>query len=371
VQGARVVQSFTMEKFEIGRFGAVIEANLRADVRAGRAAAMAPALMELIGGGAVAVLFYVAGRSIAAGTVSAGDFVVVVSGLGLLFMSFRRLNTSNVELQRALAAAARVFAMLDSKREIRDAPDAAPLPRFQRAIRFENVSFAYQQRTVLDGIDLTIEKGEVVALVGASGSGKSTLANLVPRFYDPTAGRITIDGHDLRTATLASLRSQIGLVTQETILFDDTVRNNIAYGRADVPQERVQEVARSAHAEEFISEMEQGYDTMLGERGTRLSMGQRQRIAIARALLKDPPILILDEATSALDAESEALVQAALDNLVVGRTSLVIAHRLTTVRRASRIVVLDAGRIVEHGVHEELLARRGVYARLYELQFRE
>jgi subfamily B ATP-binding cassette protein MsbA len=371
VQGAKVVQSFTMEEFEIARFRKTIENNLRADIRAGRAAAMAPAVMEVLGGVACAFLFYVSGLALARGSVTKGDLAVVVTGLGLLFMSFRRLNTVNVEVQRALAAAARVFTMLDSEREIRDAPGAAPLPRFQKAIRFENVSFAYQQRTVLDGIDLTIEKGEFVALVGASGSGKSTLSNLVPRFYDPTAGRITIDGHDLRTATLASLRSQIGLVTQETILFDETVRNNIAYGRADVPEDQVRAAARAAHAEEFVLEMAQGYDTMLGERGTRLSMGQRQRIAIARALLKDPPILILDEATSALDAESEALVQAALDNLMVGRTSIVIAHRLTTVRRAGRIVVLDAGRIVEQGVHQELLARRGVYARLYELQFRE
>ena len=371
VQGARVVQSFTMEEFEIGRFRTTIENNLRADIRAGRAAAMAPAMMEFIGAIAGAFLFYVAGAAIASNRTSAGNFVVVAMGLGLLFMSFRRLNTVNVELQRALAAAARVFDMLDRERDIRDAPGAKTLPAFAEAVRYENVSFAYEQRTVLEGIDLTIRKGEIVALVGASGSGKSTLASLVTRFYDPTVGRITIDGHDLREVTLLSLRSQIGLVTQETILFDDTVRNNIAYGRSDVSDDVVREVARAAHADEFISQMPQGYDTMLGERGTRLSMGQRQRIAIARALLKDPPILILDEATSALDAESETLVQAALDHLMAGRTSIVIAHRLATVRKAGRIVVLDGGRIVEHGVHADLLARHGAYARLHELQFRE
>jgi subfamily B ATP-binding cassette protein MsbA len=371
VQGAKVVQGFTMEPFEIDRFKGALQKNLRADIKAGRAAAMAPALTEFVGAIAGAILFYSAGLAIARGVVSAGDFAVVVTGLGLLFMSLRRLNTVNVEIQRALAAVARVFAILDTERVIRDAPGAVTLPAFSDAIRYQALSFAYDDRKVIDGIDLTIKKGEVVALVGASGSGKSTLASLVPRFYDPTEGRITIDGVDLREATLLSLRTQIGLVTQETILFDDTVRNNIAYGRSDVSEQRVREAARAAHADGFISEMPSGYDTMIGERGSRLSMGQRQRIAIARALLKDPPILILDEATSALDAESEALVQNALDNLMVGRTSIVIAHRLATVRRAGRIVVLDGGRIIEEGGHQDLLDRRGAYAKLYDLQFRE
>ena len=371
VQGAKVVQGFTMEPFEIGRFRGALQKNLRADIKAGRAAAMAPALTEFVGAIAGAVLFYSAGLAIARGVVSAGDFAVVVTGLGLLFMSVRRLNTVNVEIQRGLAAAARVFAILDTERVIRDARDAVTLPAFSDSIRYEALSFAYDDRKVIDGINLTVNKGEVVALVGASGSGKSTLANLVPRFYDPTEGCITIDGHDLREVSLLSLRTQIGLVTQETILFDDTVRNNIAYGRSDVPEQRILAAARAAHAHEFISEMPSGYDTMMGERGARLSMGQRQRIAIARALLKDPPILILDEATSALDAESESLVQNALENLMVGRTSIVIAHRLATVRRAGRIVVLDGGRVVEEGTHQDLLDRRGAYAKLYELQFRE
>jgi subfamily B ATP-binding cassette protein MsbA len=371
VQGAKVVQGFAMEPFEIARFREAIDRNLRADVKAGRASAMATALIELVGAIAGAALFYFAGRAIAAGAVGAGDFVVVLSGLGLLAMSFRRLNAVNLDIQRSLAAAARIFDMLDHEREIRDAPDATPLPPFGEEIRFHGVGFAYDDRRVVDGIDLSVRRGEVVALVGASGSGKSTIANLVARFWDPTEGHITVDGRDLRKVTLRSLRSQIGLVTQETILFDETVRNNIAYGRADVSLARVRAAARAAHADEFVTRMPDGYDTILGERGARLSMGQRQRISIARALLKDPPILILDEATSALDAESEALVQHALENLMAGRTSIVIAHRLATVRRADRIVVLDGGRIVEQGTHPDLLERGGVYARHYDLQFRE
>jgi subfamily B ATP-binding cassette protein MsbA len=371
VAGTRVVQSFGMERFEIGRFRDVLGRLLGADLKAARATALAPAVMELVGAAAGAGIFYLAGRRIAAGTLDGGRFFVVLVGLALLYMSVRRLNQLNVELQHALAASTRIFAMMDRKPEIADRPGATPLPSFREAIRFEGVGFAYDGTPVLSDVDLTLRRGEVVALVGRSGSGKSTLASLLPRFYDPTAGRITIDGLDLREVTLHSLRGQIGLVTQETVLFDDTVRANIAYGRADVPLERVIEAATAAHADGFIRLLPEGYDTRLGERGTRLSMGQRQRLAIARALLKDPPILVLDEATSALDAESEASVQEALETLMVGRTSLVIAHRLATVRRADRIVVLEAGRIVEMGRHADLLTRGGLYARLHELQFQE
>ncbi len=371
VAGVRVVQGFSMERFEVSRFRAALDRMLRADLKAGRAAALAPAVLELVAGLAGAALFYLAGREIAQHRIDPGDFVVVLSGLVLLFMSLRRMNQLNAELQQAVAAATRVFDLMDRERDVRDTRAAVDLPRFEDAIRVESVGFAYDGEKVLDGIDLTIRKGEVVALVGVSGSGKSTLANLVPRFFDPSDGRITVDGRDLRDVTLASLRGQIGLVTQETILFDDTARNNIAYGCTDVPLERVVEVARAAQAHEFIERLPQGYDTVLGESGSRLSMGQRQRITIARALLKNPPILILDEATSALDAESETLVQQALEVLMKGRTSIVIAHRLATVRRADRIVVLEGGRIVEEGGHRELLERGGVYARLHELQFQE
>ncbi len=371
VGGAKVVQGFGMERFEIGRFRSALERMLRADLKGARTAALAPAVLELLGAAAGAILFYVAAVWIRRDVLNPGDFLVVVTSLGFLFMSLRRFNQLNVELQQGLAAASRVFHMMDRERDIQDREGARPLPAFSREIRFEQVDFAYDGEKVLEGIELTIRRGEVVALVGPSGSGKTTLAHLVPRFYDPSSGRISVDGHDLREVTLASLRSQIGIVTQETVLFDDTVRNNIAYGRADVPLERVIEAARAAHAHEFVEKLPRGYDTLVGERGARLSMGERQRITIARALLKDPPVLILDEATSALDAESERLVQEALDNLMRGRTCIVIAHRLATVRRADRIVVMESGRIVEQGAHRELLARGGLYARLHALQFQE
>jgi len=370
VAGIKVVQGFAMERFEIGRFRAALGRILRIDLQAGRAAALSAPIMEQIAAVAGASLFYFAGVSIARGTMDPGDFVVVLTGMVLLFLSLRRLNQVNVEVQQALAAAQRVFEMMDWEREIKERPDARPLPPDPREIRFEGVGFAYEDEPVLNDVDLTLKVGETVALVGPSGSGKSTLANLVPRFYDPTAGRVAVDGNDLREVTLPTLRAIIGLVTQETVLFDDTVRNNITCGR-DVPEKRVIEVARAAQAHEFIEKLPEGYDTRLGEAGTRLSMGQRQRITIARALLKDPPILILDEATSALDAESEDLVQQAFATLLQGRGSLVIAHRLATVRQADRILVMDAGRIVEEGTHDELLARGGLYARLHELQFRE
>jgi subfamily B ATP-binding cassette protein MsbA len=368
IGGAKVVQSFAMERFEIGRFRAALDRMLSADLKSARALALAPAVMELFGAVAGALLFSYAGRQVAKGRITGGDVMVIVGSLGYFFMSLRRMNTINSEVQQAIAAAKRVFTMMDREREIRDLPGAVTLPPFTREIRFEHVDFAYDDEKILDGVDVTILRGETIALVGASGAGKTTIANLLPRFYDPTAGRILFDGRELRSVTLESLRGQIGLVTQETVLFNDTVKNNIAYGRSDIPMDRIVAAARSAHAHEFIEGLPEKYDTIVGERGARLSVGQRQRLTIARALLKNPPILILDEATSALDSESEQLVQEALEVLMRNRTSLVIAHRLATVRRADRILVMERGRVVETGTHRELLERDGLYARFHALQ---
>ncbi|MEJ2084286.1 MAG: ABC transporter ATP-binding protein [Acidobacteriota bacterium] len=371
VSGIKIVQAFGMEKFEISRFRTALTQMLRVDLKVGRAAAATSPIMEQIGAIAGASLLTIAGYGITKGFIDPGNFSVVIGGLGVLYMSVRKLNFINVQIQQALAAADRVFEVLDTEPDIREVEGAKSLRGFEREIRFEKVNFAYDQDPVLVDLDLTIEHGSMVALVGRSGSGKTTVAQLVPRFYDPSSGRITIDGEDINGVTLASLRGLIGLVTQETVLFSDSVRNNISYGREDLSFEQIVRAAKAANAHEFIDRLPRGYDTQLGERGEGLSMGQRQRIAIARALIKDPPILILDEATSALDAESESLVQGALDVLLQGRTSLVVAHRLSTVRQADRIVVVEEGKIIEQGTHDELVQRRGLYARLHELQIRD
>ena len=369
IRGVRIVKAFTMEPFEIDRFREATRKHLRWTLSAQKTQAMTSPVMELLAGVCMVALFAYAQSRIAAGLLTTGAFISFLTALALMYAPIKKLNKVNLSLNTALSAAERVFRMLDIDNEVVEKPDARELDGVGRGVRYEGVTFTYGNDPVLRDIDLDVAPGEIVALVGGSGAGKSTLVNLLPRFYDVSAGRITIDGIDVRDVTLKSLRSLMGFVTQEVILFNDTVRNNIAYGRTDVDEALVIDAAKAANAHEFISNLPYGYDTPIGESGVLLSGGQRQRLAIARALFKDPPILVLDEATSALDTESERLVQQALNNLMRGRTTLVIAHRLSTIRSAHKIVVLDKGRIVETGTHEELLARRGIYRKLYDLQF--
>ncbi|MGZ4808769.1 MAG: ABC transporter ATP-binding protein [Thermoanaerobaculia bacterium] len=371
IRGVRIVKAFTMEPFEIGRFREATRRHLASNLKAQRIQALTSPVMELIAGTCMLLLFSYAHRRIAAGTLTPGAFLSFLAALAAMYQPIKKLNKVNLSVNTALSAAERVFRMLDIDNEVKEKPDALELRGVGSGIRYDHVTFGYGPEPVLKDVHVTVAPGEIVALVGGSGAGKSTFVNLLPRFYDVNAGSITVDGHDLRDVTLKSLRSLMGFVTQEVVLFNDTVRNNIAYGRADVAEEAVIDAAKAANAHEFIVAMPNGYDTMIGEAGVLLSGGQRQRIAIARALFKDPPILILDEATSALDTESERLVQQALNNLVKGRTTLVIAHRLSTVRSADKILVLDRGEVVESGTHEQLLARRGIYRRLHDLQFLE
>jgi subfamily B ATP-binding cassette protein MsbA len=376
VTGNRIVKAFTMEKWESLRFHGAAKKLFRANLRSVAAQAISSPLMDMIGAVAVALLLWLGRDQIKSGAMTAGGFIAFIIAVFKLYDPVRKIALFNNSLQQALGASSEIFRFMDEKEEIPEMPGAIALPGFRERVRFENVTFSYtgtngSEPEILRGIDLETRAGEVIAIVGSSGAGKSTLVQLIPRFFDVTSGSITIDGHDVRDVKLASLRAQIGIVTQETILFNDTVRNNIAYGQPNVPQDAVIEAAKAALAHDFIQRLPEGYDTMIGERGLRLSGGERQRIAIARALLKNAPILILDEATSSLDTESEALVQAALQNLMSGRTAFVIAHRLTTVRHAHRIVVLEGGRISDSGTHEDLLTRLGTYRKLYELQFME
>ena len=370
VRGHRVVKAFGMEGFELQRFRGATRRHLRVNLWAAMLSNLSSPVVESLSVVGAAGLIMYAGIQIRSGRLSAPLFVMFLVNLLVMYDPIRKLNKVNLMLQQSLAAAHRVGGVMAEPVAIEERAGARPIQTVERVIEFHGVSFGYDDIPVLKEIELTIRRGEIIALVGPSGAGKSTLVNLLPRFFDPDAGAVAIDGTDLRDLTLRSLRSLIGIVTQETVLFNDTVRNNIAYGRADLPIEAVREAARAAFADDFIVAFPQGYDTVIGESGARLSGGERQRLAIARALLKDAPILILDEATSQLDAESESLVQRALYNLMKGRTTLVIAHRLSTVSKADRIIVLDRGRIVEQGPHEDLLAAGGVYRRLYDLQFR-
>jgi subfamily B ATP-binding cassette protein MsbA len=378
ITGNRIVKAFSMENWENSRFRAAAHRLFRANLRSVGAAAISSPLMDIIGAVAIALLLLLGRDQIKAHVFTAGSFLAFIVAVFKLYEPVRKFAVFHNNFQQALGASSSIFTFTDTQDHVLEKLDARKLPPFHESIRFERVSFTYgetvngensEAREVLREINLKVRAGEVLALVGSSGAGKSTLAHLIPRFFDVTSGRLLVDGQDVRDLTLASLRAQIGIVTQETVLFNDTVRNNIAYGRPKVSQERVTHAARAALAHDFIMELPEGYNTVIGERGVRLSGGERQRIAIARALLKDAPILILDEATSALDSESEALVQSALGNLMHGRTVVVIAHRLSTVRRADRIVVLEGGTIAEIGTHEDLMSRLGTYRRLYNLQF--
>ena len=369
-QGARHVKAYGMEAYETSRAGRVIERLFRLVERAARTRSVSSPLMETLGGVAVALVILYGGHQVIAGLRTPGTFFSFVTALLLAYQPMKNLAGLNVSLQEGLAGAQRIFAVLDIEPEIRERPHAAPLAIAGGEIRFEGVRFVYASGAeALKRIDLIVPAGKTVALVGASGAGKSTIMNLVPRFYDVAAGAVRIDGADVRDLTLASLRAAIALVSQEVSLFDDTVRANIAYGRFGASEDEIVAAAQAAAAADFVLALPDGYDTMVGEHGVKLSGGQRQRIAIARAMLKNAPILLLDEATSSLDSESERQVQAALKALMRGRTTVVIAHRLSTVIDADLIYVIDDGRVVESGTHAELLRRDGFYARFYSLQF--
>lgn len=374
ITGVRIVKAFGMELWEILRFRGAAKKLFKANLKSVRAAAISSPLMDVFGAIAIAMLLLLGRDNIKNHVFTAGSFLAFIVAVFKLYDPVRKFALFNNNFQQALGASASIFSFMDAKDDVREKPGAVLLPPFSSEIRFDHISFSYANedgvpRDILRDIDLTVSRGEVVAIVGSSGAGKSTLVHLIPRFFDVSVGRLSIDGHDVRDVTVSSLRSQIGIVTQETILFNDTVRNNIAYGQPNISQTLVEDAARAALAQDFIMRLPNGYDTVIGERGLRLSGGERQRIAIARAILKNAPILILDEATSALDSESEALVQSALHNLMQGRTVFVIAHRLSTVRHASRIIVLEGGQVADSGSHEDLMSRLGTYRRLYDLQF--
>ncbi|MEZ4737266.1 MAG: ABC transporter transmembrane domain-containing protein [Caldilineaceae bacterium] len=371
LQGVRVVKSFTREAYEVHRYQSAMKRTLDAALRLAIFRSSFAALMAFLGFSAIAAILWFSGREVLAGRLEFSTISGFLIYAITIAASLGGLSGLYGQFREALGAVQRVFEILDTAPGVADLPNAKELPHVEGAIKFDQISFGYEENLpVLQAVSLAIRPGEIVALVGPSGAGKSTLFNLIPRFYDPTHGTVTIDGYDIRTVTQQSLRAQIGLVPQETILFGGTIRENIAYGKLDASEAEIIDAAKAANAHTFIMATPQGYDTIVGERGIKLSGGQRQRLAIARAILKDPRILLLDEATSSLDSESEELVQDALDRLMQGRTSVIIAHRLSTIKIAHRIIVLDHGRIVEEGAHDELMARNGLYAHLYSLQFR-
>jgi subfamily B ATP-binding cassette protein MsbA len=371
IQGTRIVKAFGMEPYERDRFSKESERLFKIGIRTVRARAIIGPLTELLSAFAIGGVVWYGGASVIGGSRSQGQFMAFLTAMFMMYQPFKKLAGTNSTIQQGIAAAERVFEIFDIPSDVQEKLDAKTAAPFSQAIQFQNVSFGYGHKPVLRNINLKIRAGEMIAIVGVSGVGKSTLADLVPRFYDVTAGAITVDGVDIREMTLRSLRSQIGIVTQQTFLFNDTVRNNIAYGDRSKGMDEIIAAAKAAHAHDFVSALPEGYDTVVGELGVKLSGGERQRLSIARALLKDPPILILDEATSSLDSESERLVQDALERLMVGRTTLVIAHRLSTIQKASRIVVLVGGKIAEEGTHSELLERKTEYHKFYMLQLVE
>lgn len=370
IAGVRIVKAFCTEGYEQKRFAAKMQRIMDTLMTEARYRCLAHPLVEFLGGIGMALIIWFGGYQVLQGNSTPGTFMAFLTALIMLYEPVKGVSRLNATIQQGVASATRIFALLDIRSEVREAASAIEMQPFQHDILLDNVSFSYEPgKPVLNKINLRVKQGEILALVGPSGSGKTTLANLIPRFYEISAGTLCIDGVDIRQLSFASLRQQLALVTQQTILFNDTVRNNIAYGHLDCPEEKIIAAARAAYAWDFIQALPNGLDTVIGESGARLSGGQQQRISIARALLKDAPILILDEATSSLDTESEREVQRALENLMHNRTTIVIAHRLSTIKNADRIVVLKDGYLVEEGTHGELLARNGEYSSLYQLQF--
>ena len=371
VSSARVVKSFVREQYEIERFERENEANLKANLKNAKYMATLTPTIEFVAALGVTMILWYGGNNVIDGETTAGSLVAFLAYAVNISNPIKRITRTTGTIQRALAAAQRVFDVLDLPEEVQDLPDAKELPAVTGSVRFEHVSFSYNEGDeILHDLSFEAKPGQAVGLVGPSGAGKSTIASLLPRFYDCDGGTIRIDGKDIKHVTLDSLRNQVGIVPQETILFNGTVYDNILYGRLDATKEEIEAAAKAANAHDFIMELPEGYNTNLGDRGVNISGGQRQRIAIARAILKDPRILVLDEATSALDTESERVVQEALNRLMVGRTSIIIAHRLSTIKNADRILVLDKGKLVEDGTHDELMEKNGLYAHLYQIQYR-